>query len=391
MTQEIVLATTGQLLLHGPIDTGEAAGPLRNLLAGAAAVSNLEATVETPGAWLTKTKTHHLAAAPALASLRALGFDALTHANNHAFDLGPPGIERTRAAAAAVGLAFTGSGADFVQALAPAWIATAGGPVAVLAADLGPQPDIVYAAPDRAGIVRLAISRSIALPGRLADAVKEIDAAVGDGRRAAARAAVGYQAEAANGDGFTAFGTRFVPGEAVTEHHTADPADLARLVGAMAGARRAGAALVVVVLHSHHWDPEWTRTPGWTLDLARSLIDAGADAILGHGAPVLQGMAMHRGRPILAGLGNAVFHTRRADVYRREGTDVFRSVAVRLRFAPGGTCRGVEAMPLAVGEEQAGGISPAPVLLTGDDANAMMQRLTAGLGPAEQSLVTRTA
>jgi poly-gamma-glutamate capsule biosynthesis protein CapA/YwtB (metallophosphatase superfamily) len=40
-------------------------------------------------------------------------FHAVTHANNHAFDLGPPGIASTRAAVEAAGLKLAGSGLGY--------------------------------------------------------------------------------------------------------------------------------------------------------------------------------------------------------------------------------------------------------------------------------------
>ncbi|MHB2165697.1 CapA family protein [Alsobacter sp. R-9] len=382
-----LLATTGQLLLHGPLETGEAAEPLRRFLSAAAAFSNLEACVDTPGAWPTKTKTLHLASRDTVAGLRDLGFRALTHANNHAFDLGPPGLARTRAVAEEAGLAFTGSGVDAASARVPAWIRTADGDVAVLAVDLGPQQDVVYAGADRPGIARLAVRRTITLPARLAGALREIDDALGESGRHRVRSAVGYEDPQDDG-GFSLFGTRFVEGTAVGDWRQADPGDFASLASAFDAAREAGAALVAAVLHSHHWDADWACTPGWMLDLARRLIDAGADCVVGHGAPVLQAMAMHRGKPILAGLGNAVFHTRRGDVYRREGVDVFRGVAVRLAFS-GRSCGRIEVMPLRVAEEAADGASPPPLPLTGDDAEAMLDRFTSTLSQAERALVVR--
>lgn len=386
----ITIATGGQLLVHGPLDTGTAAEPLRRALAGAAAFSNFEACVETEGTWPTKAKTLHLATPGALDSLRALGFLAVTHANNHGFDLGPPGLSRTRETALASGLAFAGSGESVDDAWAPALITCDGGRVAVIACDLGPQPDIVYAGPARPGIARLATQRVVTVTPDLYPTLAGFEEALGDGRRTAARAAVGYQ-KAGPSAGFDLFGTRIVEGDALVDGRQPDPTDWARAVAAIAGAKAAGAALVVVCLHAHHWDPDWTVTPAWLVALSRALVDAGADMVVGHGAPVLQGISFHAGKPILAGLGNLVFHTRRGETYRREGVDVFRGAIVRAGFADDGTFQRLQVLPVCVPEEATEGPSPPPVPLARDDAEVIMARLVKGLGAAERGLVERIA
>lgn len=386
----ITIATGGQLLVHGPLDTGTRAEPLRRALGAAAAFSNFEACIETAGAWPTKTKTLHLAGHGAVECLRALGLGAVTHANNHAFDLGPPGLARTRDAALAAGLGFAGSGATLDEAWAPARVHCGGRTIAVIACDLGPQPDIVYAGPARPGIARLATQRVVTVPQALYPTLAGFEEALGDRRRAAARAAVGYQ-QAGPSDGFDLFGTRIVSGGALADTRRPDPADMAQASRAIAAAKAAGASLVVLCLHAHHWDPDWTVTPAWLTALSQGLIDAGADMVVGHGAPVLQGVSFHAGKPILAGLGNLVFHTRRGDTYRREKVDVFRGAVIRARFSQGGTFERLSVLPVAVPEEAAEGPSPPPVPLGDDDAGAIMERLTHGLDEAERALVERVA
>src|SRR6187551_612410 len=89
----ISLAVTGQALIETPLDLESSAGrPVREFFAGAdLGFANFEACIQAPGAWPTKTKTLHAAPPDVLVSLRNLGVGAVGHANNHAFDLGPPG------------------------------------------------------------------------------------------------------------------------------------------------------------------------------------------------------------------------------------------------------------------------------------------------------------
>jgi poly-gamma-glutamate capsule biosynthesis protein CapA/YwtB (metallophosphatase superfamily) len=382
------IAVTGQILTHGPLDLVHAGTErVRALLQADATLANLEATVTVGGSWPTKTKTLHLAAPEALASVRALGFSALAHANNHAFDLGPPGIAATHRAAADAGLRLTGSGSTLQEALTPALhTATSAPAIALFAVDLGPQPDIVYASTERAGIAPLRVKRCIRLPPAEFGVLQGIVKSLGDDARMAARQRVGYSA-AAETSGFDAFGTDILPGEHIAPHWHTDTADTARLKAAMAEATAAG-AFVAVALHCHHWDADWRVTPEWLIDVARDLIDAGAGLVIGTGAPILQGMRFYKGRPILGGLGNFVFHTNRAATYDTAGTDVWRSVAARLSFSHAGDCLGIEVLPIAVGRPENAGAQPfAPVPLSEDDGAEMLARFTARLTATERRLV----
>ncbi|HYP78538.1 MAG TPA: CapA family protein [Polyangiaceae bacterium] len=73
----------------------------------------------------------------------------------------------------------------------------------------------------------------------------------------------------------------------------------------IARARRAGANLVLPFLH---WGWENEHEPSARQrELARTLIDAGADAVIGAHPHVTQGAEMYRGKPIIYSLGNFVF------------------------------------------------------------------------------------
>lgn len=70
-------------------------------------------------------------------------------------------------------------------------------------------------------------------------------------------------------------------------------------------ARRAGARVVIPFMH---WGWEDERTPTVRQrQLARRMIDAGADAVVGGHPHVTQGAEVYRGRPIIWSLGNFVF------------------------------------------------------------------------------------
>ncbi|MBF9235180.1 CapA family protein [Microvirga alba] len=388
----ISVAVAGQALLHGAIDLAASeAAAVRGILQQAdAAFVNLEATLETAGAWPTKTKTLHLTNADGIASLKALGFDALAHANNHAFDLGPPGIARTRSVVESSGLLFTGSGMSRQQAAKPAFIRTAAGVVAVLAVDLGPQPDIVYASVDRAGINPLRMRRKVSVPSAEHEVLRRLVSRLGDDKREAARAAVGYRIDRPDqAQRLEVFGTEVIEGLEVGSRFEADPDDLTAFDAALADAR-SEATIVAVAIHNHHWDPNWKQMPAWVMDMSRLLIDRGADLIVGTGAPVLQGIGFHRGKPILAGLGNLIFHTRRSETYDRQGVDVWTGAVCRCVFgATGdGTAR-VEVLPVAVGRppRNAMDAAPAPIPLEKPAAQRVFDAMTADLSEEDRARV----
>ncbi|MEX2228850.1 MAG: CapA family protein [Dehalococcoidia bacterium] len=105
---------------------------VRALFAGAdVVVGNLEGTFTDRGAPLAKRYTFR--APPALAAtLTSAGFDAVTLANNHAYDFGNDGLMDTLAAVRATGTAAFGAGADEAAARAPAIVEARGVRIALL-------------------------------------------------------------------------------------------------------------------------------------------------------------------------------------------------------------------------------------------------------------------
>lgn len=77
------------------------------------------------------------------------------------------------------------------------------------------------------------------------------------------------------------------------------------VVADIRAARAAGAHVVIPFMH-WGWERE-TQPTARQEDLARLMIDAGADAVIGSHPHVTQGAALYRGRPIVWSLGNFVF------------------------------------------------------------------------------------
>ncbi len=376
----IDVLVTGQSLIAAPLAPAPAPGwdALRDLLQNSdVAFTNFEGTIAPDsGGWPSKDKTLHVAPPSVLDSLRDTGFNALSLANNHAFDLGPAGIEATIAAAAARGFLQAGAGRDLDQATGPV-VATLGGRrVALVAMDAGPQPAQVYARnPDeragaRPGINRLGLISSVAVPAADFARAQDLVAACGHDRRIAARVAAGYQPPTPPGL-LDFFGTYLEAGEPPREERRPVAADLTRNLEAIARAR-AEAELVIVYLHQHHWAPDWRQAPAWIKPLARQMIEAGADIFVSHGAPTLHGMELYRGKPIFWGLGCFVFDTGKPERYGE--AHYWEGLVARCRFdGPDAVCT-LTLYPIGVGRTRAG---RSPSLLGGDRGRALVERVLA--------------
>lgn len=366
----ITIAITGQALIHRPLDFNcVGATELLAFLKADAVIGNFEGVVQAEGAWPTKVKTVHAVKPDAIASLARLGFTAMAHANNHAFDLGPPGIAATRAVLNQHGILLAGSGQTLDEATRPVEWSVGERTIVLFSVDLGPQGEIAYAGSDRAGIAPLRMKRSIQLPASDYATIAAIHQALGDEARLRARRRVGYSA--AVDQGLEALGAHFKIGARVESEWSVDHDDMTRLTSQLRLAKSQG-RIVLLALHNHHWDADWSRTPSWLDRLSEELIDAGADVIIGTGAPVMQPMRLYKGRAIAPGLGNFIFHTARGETYDEEGVDVWRSVAARLTLKEDGHCSKVEIMPISA--SRLGHNTHVPLPLGGEETREIKKR-----------------
>lgn len=333
MSDEVSVVAAGQALIRRalPPDSVAAMAPL---FAGAdMAFCNLEVPLaggthsSGPELWPMKDKAVQAVHPRVLDSLRAMGINALSLANNHAGDLGPGGVLATLAEVEGAGFLAAGAGAD---AAAAGRVRINARGIGLLAVDAGPWPPHVYAAPGRPGVARLRVARRLVLPQADAARLRAIAEAIGHTRRRAARIQAGFEPATEADD---LLGVPFVGGERLAEEFVPDPGDMARHEATLAAARP-GTRLLVASVHTHHWPPDWAdpaaETPAWLRDVARAFIDAGADLVLGHGPPVVMPPETWRDGLILPGLGNLVFHSDRQGV--RAMPQAWRGVVARVMF-----------------------------------------------------------
>jgi len=211
----------------------------------------------------------HAAPPVVLDCLKRVGVTLATTANNHAWDLGSAGILSTLAELDTRGIAHAGSGRDLDTAAAAGWQRTPHGAVALVSAAAGAIREGAAATPTRPGVNEL---------------------------------------------------RRTVPGTLVQE-------DVDRMLDAIRGARRRDAT-VIACLHNHYWEADPATTPDWQRKLARDCVDAGAAIFVAHGPPLLQGIELYRGAPVLHGLGSFIFQTRKASY----GPQAWQSLMVEATF-----------------------------------------------------------
>jgi hypothetical protein len=127
-TLSIVL--TGQSLLRWGLPT--AAPTITSLLKGDAVFTNFEATVFDPRKG--QSPTDGAVVSPeALESLKTFGFNLLSLPNNHSWDFKVPGIENTLEQAKRLELVHAGIGQTIEEAVAPGYMHTPKGTVALVA------------------------------------------------------------------------------------------------------------------------------------------------------------------------------------------------------------------------------------------------------------------
>jgi len=389
MNDRFTLAVTGQSLIKHDIRDipAPAFREVQSLLRQAdLSFTNFEGTIlGTHGGWPLKGSFFGCSDPAVLDALGAIGFQALSLSNNHAFDLGPSGVLSTLEEVEKRGFLHAGLGRN-AREVSRARIATINQRrIALVAMDGGPGPDFMYAAdadenrPERPGVNRLRLSQ-----------VLEVDDVAFEQIRAV-RDKIGYTAIDLANDSQPDDPPRLDPQADVAIARSVfkrsnrygrgvriDEVDMARNLAAIASAAR-DSALVIAYLHHHHWASDWYQLPEWVSGVAKRCIDAGASMFVSHGAPVLQPVEIYRGRPIFYSLGNFIFHVR-SEKSTWTAAEVWESVVGVCSFASDNSLIDISFHPVVIGGEH--GLEDGvlerrlvPQLVTGDSAVRILGRL----------------
>jgi len=120
-----------------------------------------------------------------------------------------------------------------------------------------------------------------------------------------------------------------------------------------------------IVVISLHWGDEYADYPAdEQIELAHAIIEAGADAVIGHHSHIYQGIEIYRGRPVIYSLGNFLFGSLNEDI--RD------NIVVSLRLGNKGI-RSIEVYPLNGINDPNNRFQPRK--MTGSEAEALLLHL----------------
>ena len=256
--------------------TAPAAVPvIQGLLKGDAVFTNFEATVAEKGETVSEGRGF-LAPPEALDALTTFGFNLLALSDNHAFDLKATGIQNTIRAADSRNIIHAGTGNNVAEAVAPGYLHTPKGTIALIASASGLITAGASATADRPGVNELRVEAG----GKENEATEDLPGAPGN---------------------------------------TPNQDDSQRILQSIRDARQ-HADLVIVYQHNHVFAnrsfstifteglPERLAPNDWLKKWTHAEVDAGADIVVMHGAPLLHGVEIYHGRPIFYDLGNFIYN-----------------------------------------------------------------------------------
>jgi hypothetical protein len=253
--------------------------------------------------------------------LKEIGFDICSCANNHAMDYSVGGLKATITNLDRVGLVHAGSGMNLAEAREPVFLDTPQGVVSLVSActwNLGIASHARNNLPGRPGVNPLHLDTVYHLKPEHWNHIKEI---------------VGTLDHVAdifvNEPKFIRFPnreTKFMKGEETRREYIPKKSDVEGNIRAIKDAK-ALSDWSFFSLHDHLTGvhaPEGYRNldmpPDEVKEFAHKVIDAGADAYLGHGPHVMRGIEVYKNKPIFYSLGNFVFQS---TLIRRQPSDLF--------------------------------------------------------------------
>jgi len=273
----ITITLAGQSMLRSDLrETAPAAVPvIQGLLKGDVMFTNLESAVAEKGE-ATQEGRGFLTPPEALDALKTFGFNLVSLSGNHAFDLKVTGIQNTIREADIRKIVHAGTGNNVAEAGAPAYLHTPKGTIALIASASGLIVPGGRATADRPG-------------------VNELRVEAGDKENEA---------------------TEDLPG---ASGNTPNQEDSQRVLQSIREAHQ-HADLVIVYQHNHIFAnhsfttiftegmDERLAPNDWLKKWTRAEVDAGADIVVMHGAPLLHGVEIYHGRPIFYDLGNFIYN-----------------------------------------------------------------------------------
>ncbi len=281
--------------------------------------------------------------------LQWMGFNLYGAANNHMADWGDGGLLGTMETLDRAGVVYAGIGRHLAEARSPRYLELAGGRLALIAitstfSPHAPAGEQRLDCQGRPGVNPLRFEETVTVDAQTLAQLADIHRRLEIDAHRDLSIKLGFIQPDPEGV-TTLFGHRFRLGEPAGVHTTPHAGDLAGNLAWIRDARRQ-ADWVIVSVHAHEMAGHDREQPAEFIPMfCRAAVDAGADAVLGHGPHLLRGLEIYHGKPIFYSLGNFIFQNevlqrQPADFYERLGlpptatpADLFDARGARGSFA----------------------------------------------------------
>lgn len=275
-----------------------------------------------------------------IGDLQWFGINLLSCANNHGIDFGQGGVVTNIRNLDAAGMVHAGSGNNYAEAVAPGYLETAKGRVALIAATstgryesrAGDQRRDMKGRP---GLNLIRWINEWSVDRESFEALRRVGIQLGNppikylardfGVPFADLDNAVYLADRNTlGQGVEDQAARFVPADSFDRHTRMHRGDYERNLQSVRDARRM-AEWVVFSTHNHEYAGRNVDEPSEHIrELAHAVLDEGADVFVGHGSHDLRGVEIYKGKPIFYSVGNFIFEPDTVlldpeDDYVREG------------------------------------------------------------------------
>jgi poly-gamma-glutamate capsule biosynthesis protein CapA/YwtB (metallophosphatase superfamily) len=312
MAGTYVITTVGDVLMMEP--TSKMIDPkiVQILRDSDTAIGNMEVNIIDHRNW-TSGFGANFSPKETAADIAALGFDLMTGANNHTFDMGEEGSRSTARWLGEQGIPLAGVGPTLSTARMPVFQQTAKGRVgmvgALSASAIGTAAADKYGnmGLERWGVNPLRTTTWNVVTQANIDYLKGIrDAIVA--RRGELKDSAAIEIPKDEPNRVQIFNENYIAGPKVGEYHyEVNREDLqANLVAIRNTKEYADFAIFTVHAHQNLYAFQTTYVNHYpaqfVTDFAHALIDNGADMFLAHGAHTLQGIEIYKGRPIFYNL-----------------------------------------------------------------------------------------
>jgi poly-gamma-glutamate synthesis protein (capsule biosynthesis protein) len=249
------------------------------------------------------------------ADVKAMGFDLVNRANNHAVESSELGLLATNELLEEAGLAYAGSGKNLEDARAARFVDTPKGRVGMMGmTTLGFNPQANASASysvgnfsGKPGVNGVNLTRYEVVSAEQMAALKKVRDAVYQHRTENANPVDPIPATEP-ADRLDLFGMRYKVGDKPGAFaYDMNAEDLREILRSVRNGKQY-ADFMVATIHTHDLASSLVKAhhgeepPDFVLELAHKAIDNGADVWVGHGMHVLRGIEIYKGKPIFYGL-----------------------------------------------------------------------------------------